>query len=124
MRDDVTDDKKGLYRDLLIGLYGWHDSLVSVLKDEDDGKLSDNRSAACKWIVETSLVSSDAVRAAVRDVHRAPFRAQPVIHGGTSTTDEWPLQGVQEGLSALEDALGAELVAPARAASRPWLRHR
>ncbi|MFE5027950.1 hypothetical protein ACFRAO_32720 [Streptomyces sp. NPDC056656] len=114
------DDKKGLYRDLLIRLYGWHDSLVSILKDEDDGKLFDNRSTAHKWIVETSLISSEEVRSAVNAVHHALLRAQPVIFDSNSTADESPLQGVQDGLLALEDALRAELAMPARAGSRPW----
>ncbi|MFI2352061.1 hypothetical protein ACH492_34740 [Streptomyces sp. NPDC019443] len=113
------DDKKGLYRDLLIRLYGWHDSLASIMKDEDDGKLFDNRSAAYKWIVEASLISGDEVRSAVSEVHSALLRVQPVIFEGTPTTDEWPLQGVEDGLSALEDALRAELAMPGRVGSRP-----
>ncbi|MFD6278992.1 hypothetical protein ACFWFI_26010 [Streptomyces sp. NPDC060209] len=112
------DDKKGLYRDLLIGLHGWHDSLVSILKNEDDGKLPDNRSVAYKWIVEASLISSDEVRHAVHDVHQALLLAQSVILDHTSTADERPLQGVQDGLSGLEDALRAELAMPVRAGSR------
>ncbi|MFF4227748.1 hypothetical protein [Streptomyces sp. NPDC001820] len=112
------DDKKGLYRDLLITLYGWHDSLVSILKDEDDGKLFDYRLAAYKWIVEASLIARDEVRSAVSDVHRALLSAQPAIFEGTPT-DEWPLQSVEDGLSALEDALRAELAMPGRVGSRP-----
>ncbi|MET8235657.1 hypothetical protein [Streptomyces sp. NPDC005078] len=118
------DDKKGLYRDLLIRLYGWHDSLASILKDEDDGKLFDNRSTAYKWIVEASLISGDEVRSAVSDVHRALLRVQTVISDSSSTADEWPLQGVEDGLSALEDALRAELAMPARVGSRPRLGRR
>ncbi|MDI9889438.1 hypothetical protein QMZ92_35325 [Streptomyces sp. HNM0645] len=112
------DDKKGLYRDLLITLYGWHDSLVSILKDEDDGKLLDYRSAAYKWIVEATLIAGDEVRSTVRDVHRALLTAQAAIFEGTSTADEWPLQSVEDGLSALEDALRAELAMPGRVGSR------
>ncbi|WP_329451685.1 ClbS/DfsB family four-helix bundle protein [Streptomyces sp. NBC_01724] len=82
-------------RDLLIRLYGWHDSLASILKDEDDGKLFDNRSTAYKWIVEASLISGDEVRSAVSDVHRALLRVQTVIFDRSSTADEWPLQGVE-----------------------------
>jgi hypothetical protein len=118
------DDKKGLYRDLLIRLYGWHDSLASIMKDEDDGKLFDNRSAAYKWIVEASLIAGDEVRSAVSEVHSALLRVQPVIFEGTPTTDEWPLQGVEDGLSALEDALRAELAMPGRVGSRPRLGRR
>lgn len=113
------DDKKGLYRDLLITLYGWHDSLVSILKDEDDGKLLDNRSAAYKWIVEASLIADEAVPSAVSDVHRALLSAQSAIFEGTSTTDQSSLQSVEDGLSALEDALRAELALPGRVGSRP-----
>jgi hypothetical protein len=112
------DDKKGLYRDLLITLYGWHDSLVSILKDEDDGKLLDYRSAAYKWTVEASLIADEAVRDAVSDVHRALLSAQSVISEGSSTTDRSSLQSVEDGLSALEDALRAELALPGRG-SRP-----
>ncbi|MFF3689629.1 hypothetical protein [Streptomyces sp. NPDC002187] len=118
------DDKKGLYRDLLITLYAWHNSLASILKDEDDGKLLDNRSAAYKWVVEASLIAGDEVRSAVSDVHRALLRVQPVVFEGTSTTDEWPLQGVEDGLSTLEDALRAELAMPGRVGSRPPLGRR
>ncbi|GGW73356.1 hypothetical protein [Streptomyces xantholiticus] len=105
----------------MITLYGWHDSLAFVLKGEDDGKLFDNRSAAYKWIVEASLIAGDEVRSAVSDVHRALLSVQPVIFEGTSATDEWPLKGVEDGLSVLEDALRAELAMPGRVGARPRL---
>ncbi|MEJ8657378.1 MULTISPECIES: hypothetical protein [Streptomyces] len=118
------DDKKGLYRDLLITLYGWHDSLASILRGEDDGKLSEHRSAAYKWIVEASLIADDEVRSAVSEVHHALLRVQPVVFEGTSATDEWPLEAVEGGLSALEDALRAELAMPGRVGARPRLGRR
>lgn len=58
------------------------------------------------------------------DVHRALLRVQTVISDSSSTADEWPLQGVEDGLSALEDALRAELAMPARVGSRPRLGRR
>ncbi|MEW1724442.1 hypothetical protein [Streptomyces sp. NPDC093109] len=112
------DDKKGLYRDLLIRLYGWRDSLASVLRNEDDGKLVDNRSIAYKWIVETSLIADDRVRSAVTDVHRALVDAQTVVLDSASTAGERPLQAVEDGLVVLEDALRAELAVSARVRSR------
>ncbi|MFC5800966.1 hypothetical protein [Streptomyces formicae] len=108
----------------MIKLYGWHDSLASILKDEDDGKLFENRSTAYKWIVEASLISGDNVRSAVSDVHRALLHAQTAILDDSSTAEEGPLQGVEDGLSALEDALRAELAMPARVGSRPRLGRR
>jgi hypothetical protein len=76
------------------------------------------------WIVEASLISGDEVRSAVSEVHSALLRVQPVIFEGSTTTDEWPLQGVEDGLSALEDALRAELAMPGRVGSRPRLGRR
>ncbi|AXG78991.1 hypothetical protein [Streptomyces paludis] len=118
------DDKKGLYRDLLIKLYGWRDSLASILVNADDGKLADNRSIAYKWIVETSLIADDEVRSAVSDVHRALLHAQTVISDGTSAAGDRPLQAVEDGLVVLEDALRAELSVSARVRSRSWARWR
>lgn len=112
------DDKKGLYRDLLIALYGWHDSLASILGDEDDGKLFDFRSTAHKWLVEASLIAGDEVRSAMNAVHRALLDVRPVIFNGSPMTDAWPLQPVQDGLTALEEALRAELAMPGRVGSR------
>lgn len=112
------DDKKGLYRDLLIALYGWHDSLASIQGDEDDGKLSEFRSTAHKWLVEASLIADDEVRSAMNAVHRALLDVQPAIFDGTPVTDTSPLQPVQDGLTVLEDALRAELAMPGRVVSR------
>ncbi|MEU3303603.1 hypothetical protein ABZ729_27885 [Streptomyces sp. NPDC006678] len=48
--------QEGPVQGLLITLYGWHDPVASILRSEDDGKLSEHRSAAYKWIVEASLM--------------------------------------------------------------------
>ncbi|MGI5481679.1 hypothetical protein [Streptomyces lavendofoliae] len=123
------DDKKGLYRDLLITLYGWHDSLAAIGKGVDDGRLAEHRTAAHKWIVETSLVADDQVRTAVSDVHRALLRAEAAMvdragggsgAGGDSAVGGGVpvLAGVEDRLADLEDALRAELAMPGRVGTR------
>ncbi|WP_327283428.1 MULTISPECIES: hypothetical protein [unclassified Streptomyces] len=119
------DDKKGLYRDLLIAMYGWHDSLVSIWLDEDDGRLSETRGTAYKWGVEASLIASEPVQTAIEDLRGRFLSAQSVILSRTRTTERAPLEAVQEGLALLESALRAELSDPhrpevRRRSGRPW----
>ncbi|MFC5800947.1 hypothetical protein [Streptomyces formicae] len=113
------DDKKGLYRDLLIKLYGWHDSLASILKDEDDGKLFENRSTAYKWIVEASLISGDEVRSAVSDVHRALLHAQTAILDDSSTAEEGPDQDVQISKGELVSMISSPSLRASASATKP-----
>ncbi|MFE2876201.1 hypothetical protein ACFXG6_09645 [Streptomyces roseus] len=119
------DDKKGLYRDLLIAMYGWHDSLVSIWRGEDDGCLSETRATAYKWSVEASLIASEPVRSAVEELRRRFLAAQPAVLGRTSTAERPPLGAVEEALALLESALRAELSDPGRpdvhrGSRRPW----
>ncbi|MFF4432830.1 hypothetical protein ACFYZ4_27175 [Streptomyces sp. NPDC001513] len=119
------DDKKGLYRDLLIATNGWHDSLVSIWRDEDDGRLSEARGSAYKWGVEASLIASEPVRTAIEDLQGRFSAAQLVVLRRTPTTGRPPLEAVEEGLALLEAALRAELSDPLRPdvhrrSSRPW----
>ncbi|MER7463546.1 hypothetical protein [Streptomyces sp. NPDC097981] len=119
------DDKKGLYRDLLIAMYGWRDSLVSIWRDEDDGRLSETRGTAYKWGVEASLIASEPVQTAIEDLRGRFLAAQPAILNRTPTSERAPLGAVEEGLALLESALRAELSDPHRPdvhrrSSRPW----
>ncbi|MFF3649740.1 hypothetical protein ACFYXV_13935 [Streptomyces sp. NPDC002181] len=116
------DDKKGLYRDLLIAMYGWRDALVSIWRD---GRLSETRATAQKWGVEASLIASEPVRNAVEELRRRFLAAQPAILNRTSTAERPPLGAVEEALELLEGALRAELSDPDRPdvhgrTRRPW----
>ncbi|MFE6846200.1 hypothetical protein [Streptomyces sp. NPDC057686] len=108
------DDKKGLYRDLLIAMNGWHDSLVSIWRGADDGQLSEARGKAYKWGVEASLIASEPVRTAVEDLRGRFLAAQSEILGRTPMTARPPLEAVEEGLALLESALRAGLSDPHR----------
>ncbi|KMO94803.1 hypothetical protein [Streptomyces roseus] len=119
------DDKKGLYRDLLIAMNGWHDSLVSVWRDEDDGRLAQTRATAYKWSVEASLIASEPARTAVEELRRRFLAAQHAILSRTSTAERAPLEAVEEALALLEGALRAELSDPERPevhrrSRQPW----
>ncbi|MEW2138668.1 hypothetical protein AB0892_19075 [Streptomyces sp. NPDC005409] len=119
------DDKKGLYRDLLIAMNGWHDSLVSIWRGGDDGQLSETRGTAYKWSVEASLIASEPVRTAIEDLRGRFFAAQPVILSRAPMSEPPPLEAVEEGLALLESALREELSDPHRPEvhrppSRPW----
>ncbi|MFD8793968.1 hypothetical protein [Streptomyces vinaceus] len=108
------DDKKGLYRDLLIAMNGWHDALDSLARGEDGGQLSETRGRAYKWGVEASLIASEPVRAAVEDLQGRLLTAQRVVLGRPVVTERPPLEAVEEGLALLESTLRAELSDPLR----------
>lgn len=105
-------DKKPLYRDLLMALYGWHDSLVSVWRDDIEGDLREHRTLATKWAVEASLIASHPVRIALQDVQREFFGIQPVIFDKRVPSGSNPLADVLRSLAVLEDSLRSELAQP------------
>ncbi|MDX2709874.1 hypothetical protein PV350_44855 [Streptomyces sp. PA03-6a] len=42
------DDKRAIYRDLLNAMYGWHDALVSIWQDNDNGRLTEHATPPTK----------------------------------------------------------------------------
>ncbi|MEU5722813.1 hypothetical protein ABZ783_13430 [Micromonospora sp. NPDC047738] len=109
------DDKRLLYRDLLIALYGWHDALVSVWDNDSDGTLPEARDAAYKCSVEATLIAPEPVRSAVEELRGRFFAAQPVILERTRPAGaKPPLAAVREGLSLLTEAMRADLSSPQR----------
>jgi hypothetical protein len=106
------DDKRHLYRDLLLAVYGWHDALVSIMKDEADGTLHDVRSASYKLGVEIDLIASERVRLAAVDVRRKLLAAQdPILHA-EPTDGVLALKDVVAAAEAFEEAVRIELAPP------------
>jgi hypothetical protein len=92
-------------------MYEWHDALVSVWQGQDNGKLFESRMNATRLVVEVSLIAAAPVRAAVEDVHRMFIESiQPRILRQSSMSGQPPLEGLWPKLTALEEALRAELV--------------
>ncbi|MFF4653245.1 hypothetical protein [Streptomyces sp. NPDC001380] len=108
-------DKKPLFRDLLTALHGWHDSLVSVWReDAERDDLSEIRASATKWAVESSLIASKPVRVALDDVQRRFSDVQRLILERRVPAGSEPLADVLSSLAVLEDAMRAELAEPMR----------
>lgn len=111
MRARWADEKRGLYRDLLVAMYEWHDALVSIWQGQDNGKLFESRMNATRLATEVSLIATAPVRAAVEDVHRTFLESiQPRILGRSSASGAPPVEGLWEKITALEEALRSELV--------------
>ena len=106
------DDKRHLYRDLLLAVYGWHDALVAIMKDEADGTLHDARSAAYKLGVEIDLIASEPVRLAAVRMRRKLLTAQgPILHAEPVDADA-ALKDVVAAAEAFEEAVRVDLAPP------------
>lgn len=112
-----ADDKRALYRDLLVAMYKWYDALVSIRKGEDDAELVESRTNAITLVVEVSLIAADPVRTAVEEAHRTFFHTQPHIFERSDTREGQPsepvedvLEGVRTKLLAMETEMRRELV--------------
>ncbi|WP_328861752.1 hypothetical protein [Streptomyces sp. NBC_00306] len=106
------DDKRHLYRDLLLAVFGWHDALISIMQDEADGTLHDTRAAAYKLGVETDLIASEPVRLAAVDMRKKLLAAQgPILHGEATSAQD-ALKRAIVAADAFEEAVRSELIAP------------
>ncbi|MFE2019902.1 hypothetical protein ACFW9O_17885 [Streptomyces sp. NPDC059499] len=106
------DDKRHLYRDLLLAVFGWHDALVSIMQDKADGTLHDVRSSAYKLGVEIDLIASESVRMAAVRMRRNLLKAQgPILHAERVDADA-ALKDVMAAADAFEEAVRVELAPP------------
>lgn len=106
------DDKRHLYRDLLLAVFGWHDVLVSIMQDKTDGALRNVRSSAYKLGVEIDLRASESVRVAAVRVRRNLLKAQgPILHAERVDADA-ALKDVVAAADAFEEAVRVELAPP------------
>lgn len=107
------DDKRHLYRELLIACHGWHDALVAISVDERDGTLYDSRTDAYKHGVEVELIAPEPVRLASANMRAKLLAAQgPILHSDGSDTED-ALQQARLASNAFEEAVRSELVPPA-----------
>ena len=106
------DDKRHLYRDLLLAVFGWHDALVSIMQDKADGTLHDFRSSVYKLGVEIDLIASESVRMAAVRMRRNLLKAQgPILHAERVDADA-ALKDVMAAADAFEEAVRVELAPP------------
>ncbi|MEV5457058.1 hypothetical protein AB0L17_01910 [Streptomyces cellulosae] len=105
-----VNEKRELYRDLLMAMYGWHDALVGIWRDENDDSLMETRSKAITLAVEATLIAKLPARRAVQEAHQAFLTAQPrILQRAQRTSGPAPLDDVWAKLTAMEDALRLEL---------------
>ncbi|MFD6421479.1 hypothetical protein [Streptomyces sp. NPDC060198] len=103
-------EKRELYRDLLMAMYGWHDALVGIWNDEESDNLFEVRSKAITLALEVSLIAKAPARSAVQEAHRGLLNAQPLIlPRAQRTSGPEPLNDVRRTLTAMEEALRTEL---------------
>ncbi|MFD7715440.1 hypothetical protein [Streptomyces sp. NPDC059814] len=103
-------EKRELYRDLLMAMYGWHDALVGIWRDEGSDTLFEVRSKAITLALEVSLIAKGPARSAVQEAHRGLLDAQPrILPRAQRTSGPVPLGDVLRKLTAMEEALRSEL---------------
>ncbi|MFR9793650.1 hypothetical protein ACL07V_34095 [Streptomyces sp. MB22_4] len=101
-------DKKPLFRDLLVVFRRWREALSDADTGTED--LDGLRRSALKWSVEASLIASEPVRLALDEVRAAFAAVESELRDGRVPVEESGTAArLSSGLSALEDAMRAEL---------------
>ncbi|MFM9373289.1 hypothetical protein [Streptomyces sp. Da 82-17] len=106
------DDKRVLYRDLLIAMYAWHDGLNSIWRGEEDEHLSEAVLDAHKLSVEVMLIGPDPVKAAVSEARQKFFAANHSVTRRSSEDEPDPLADVKDALKELQTLLRRDLSEP------------
>ncbi|MEV0252955.1 hypothetical protein AB0H82_01580 [Streptomyces sp. NPDC050732] len=106
-----VNEKRELYRDLLMAMYGWRDALISIWRDEGSDALFDTRDEAIKLSLEVALIARFPARTAVQEAHAALLMAQlGILPRAQRTPGPPPLGDVWRKLTAMEEALRSELM--------------
>ncbi|MFI1154858.1 hypothetical protein [Streptomyces sp. NPDC020817] len=101
-------DKKPLFRDLLVVFRQWREALLDAGTGTDD--LAGLRRSALKWSVEASLIASEPVRLALDEVQATFAAVEAQLRDRRVSVEESGIAAqLGNGLSALEDAMRAEL---------------
>ncbi|MCQ8835798.1 hypothetical protein [Streptomyces malaysiensis] len=104
------DDKRALYRDLLIAMHGWHDGIMSLWRSQSSDELAEARETAYRFGIEAGLIASPLTLVAIKDARRGLFAVQTeVVLRQVPPDVSDPLAEVKERLVKLENALRAEL---------------
>ncbi|MGW4495015.1 hypothetical protein [Streptomyces sp. NPDC004376] len=104
-------EKRELYRDLLMAMYGWHDALVSIWRDDNGDTLFETRTKAITLATEATLIAKAPARAAVQEARQAFLQAQPrILPRAQRTSEPVPLNDVWDKVMTMKEALRAELL--------------
>ncbi|WP_277438051.1 hypothetical protein [Streptomyces sp. SPB162] len=107
------DDKRALYRDLLIAMHGWHDGIAAMWQGEPASDLIATRTTAYRLGVEADLIALPQTRAAIGEARRGLFAVQAeVVLGLIPPNAGDPCVDVKQQLQQMENALRAELSRP------------
>ncbi|MEU2311491.1 hypothetical protein [Streptomyces albidoflavus] len=113
-----VDDKRTLYRDLLIALHNWHDCLMSLWQEGNRDGLHDARTTAYRLGVEAGLIAQPGTRIAIKEARRGLLATQAAMARDLVPQDATdPCSEAKPLLIALEEALHVELSRADRSAA-------